>query len=432
MSYSNTELKLNRLSLCNFRKFESYEIDFDAHLTVLVGDNGSGKSTIIDAASIALGSLFQKLENATAPSISTDDARRIFVAQGDMADAQSQFPVVIGASGIAHDDEIQWSRALNSAKARMTRADASNIISVGEYYQKRVSDGDGDLVLPILARYGTDRLWKQEAKLPDALPSRTQGYAEALHASSNASRMNAWFRKQSIWEWQNKRESDLFNAVKRALASCFGVAASASDAMIDFDAELQQLVFTYHDSNGAYRRDGLRSMSDGYRSTLSLIADIAYRMAILNPAMGEDVLRTPGIVLIDEIDLHLHPRWQARILEDLIRIFPNVQLITTTHSPLVVASVPKSNILMLGESSAVTPSTETKGRDASDVLITVLGASSSSESAAELFNAFNSAIDEDDYAGAKGVLRAIEELVGADDPDVIAAKTTLELEELLA
>lgn len=268
--------------------------------------------------------------------------------------------------------------------------------------------------------------------MPDALPSRTRGYVDALHAASDESRMNAWFRKQSIWEWQNKRESDLFNAVKKALASCFEAVASASDAMVDFDAELQQLVFTYRDSNGVYHRDRLRSMSDGYRSTLSLIADIAYRMATLNPAMGGDILKTPGTVLIDEVDLHLHPRWQARILEDLINIFPNVQFVTTTHSPLVVASVPRNNILMLGESSAVMPSTETRGRDASDVLSTVLGASSRPENAAKLFRAFNSAIDEDDYAGAKDTLGAIEDLVGTDDPDVIAAKTTLELEELLA
>lgn len=359
MSYCNTELQINELCVRNFRKFESYEIAFDPHLTVLVGDNGSGKSTIIDAACIALGSLFQKIENATAPSISSDDARRLFVEQGDMADAQSQFPVSVDAKGIAHNEEVRWSRSLNSAKAGMTKADAANIINAGEAYQKYVASGDASFALPILARYGTDRLWKRgSGKGSDTLPNRTQGYADALHAASNETRMNAWFKKQSIWEWQNKRESELFGAIKKALASCFESAASASDAMIDFDAELQQLVFTYCDHNGAYHRDRLRSMSDGYRSTLSLIADIAYRMATLNPAMGADVLKTPGVVMIDEIDLHLHPRWQARILEDLLSIFPNVQFITTTHSPLVVASVPKGNILMLEETSAATSSTE--------------------------------------------------------------------------
>lgn len=92
--------------------------------------------------------------------------------------------------------------------------------------------------------------------------------------------------------------------------------------------------------------------------------------------------------MIDEIDLHLHPRWQARILEDLVRIFPNVQFILTTHSPVVVASVPRGNIRILGEDAATVPAMETRGRDAGDILNTVLGASSRPEEAARLFDLF--------------------------------------------
>ena len=244
--------------------------------------------------------------------------------------------------------------------------------------------------------------------------------------------MNAWFKRQSLWEWQNKRESAVFTAVKKALATCFDSAASIDNAMVDYDAELQQLIFTFRDANGIYHRDRLHSMSDGYRGTISLIADIAYRMATLNPALREHVLETPGAVLIDEIDLHLHPRWQARILDDLVRIFPNVQFITTTHSPVVVASVPRNNIRILEECSTAIPATETRGRDASDILNTVLGATSRPENVMQLFASFNRAIDEEDYRTAKDVIINIESLIGGDDPDVIAAKTTLELEELLS
>ena len=287
-------------------------------------------------------------------------------------------------------------------------------------------------MLPILARYGTDRLWKQDGPSSDILPNRTMGYEDALQAASNDSRMNAWFKRQSLWEWQNKRESAVFTAVKKALATCFDSAASIDNAMVDYDAELQQLVFTFRDANGIYHRDRLHSMSDGYRGTISLIADIAYRMATLNPALREHVLETPGVVLIDEIDLHLHPHWQARILDDLVRVFPNVQFITTTHSPVVVASVPRNNIRILEECSTAIPAIETRGRDASDILNTVLGATSRPENVMQLFASFNRAIDEEDYRTAKDVIINIESLIGGDDPDVIAAKTTLELEELLS
>lgn len=136
--------------------------------------------------------------------------------------------------------------------------------------------------------------------------------------------------------------------------------------------------------------------------------------------------------MIDEIDLHLHPRWQARILEDLVRIFPNVQFIVTTHSPVVVASVPRGNIRILGEDAAMVPAMETRGRDAGDILNTVLGASSRPEEAGRLFDLFNSAVDEERFDDARLALQKLEEFVGVDDPDVVAAKTTLELEELLS
>ncbi len=141
-------------------------------------------------------------------------------------------------------------------------------------------------------------------------------------------------------------------------------------------------------------------MSDGYRGTLGLFAGIAYRMAMLNPALGDRVLKTPGVVMIDGIDLHLHPLWQARILEDLVRIFPNVPLIVTTHSPVVVASVPRDSICILDGETTSVPAKETHGRDAGDILNTVLDASSRPEEAAQLFDAFNRAVAEGRHADA--------------------------------
>lgn len=431
MGFANNSYLINKLEVCNFRKFESISVEFERQLTVLVGDNGVGKSTLIDAASIALGTLFQKIENAKAPGITPDDAHGAVIKQGDMFDVQSRYPVTIGADGIVLGKNAHWSRSLNTAKGRATIADAAAVVDAGARLQKLVGSGD-TVVLPILARYGTDRLWARTEPKDQSLPNRTRGYEGALQASSNDARMNAWFKSQSIWEWQNRRDSALFSAVKRALASCFDAAASTVDAMVDFDAELGQLVFTYSTADGNYHRDRIHSMSDGYRGTLSLFADIAYRMAMLNPALGDRVLETPGVVMIDEIDLHLHPRWQARILEDLVRIFPNVQFIVTTHSPVVVASVPRGDIRVLDGEAVSVPATETRGRDAGDILNTVLDASSRPEEAVQLFDAFNRAVDKGRHADARVELEKLEAFVGADDPDVVAARTTLELEELLS
>ena len=218
MGFANTGCELANSKISNFRRFESLSIDFDQQLTVLVGDNGTGKSTLIDAASIALGTLFHKIEYATSPSISSDDARSVVIKQGDMTVVQPQYPVVISAAGVVANESISWTRSLNSAKGRTTRADAKIIVNAGEQIQQLAAADDSDLVLPILARYGTDRLWKQDGPSSDILPNRTRGYEDALQAASNDSRMNAWFKRRSLWNGRTK-ESAVFTAVKKALAT---------------------------------------------------------------------------------------------------------------------------------------------------------------------------------------------------------------------
>lgn len=116
MSFANTELRISELRISNFRKFDSYSIDFDQQLTVLVGDNGTGKSTLIDAVCVALGTLFHKIEHAKSLPVSPDDARGAVIQQGEMMVVQPQYPVKVAATGIIADVASSWSRSLNSAK----------------------------------------------------------------------------------------------------------------------------------------------------------------------------------------------------------------------------------------------------------------------------------------------------------------------------
>lgn len=131
--------------------------------------------------------------------------------------------------------------------------------------------------------------------------------------------------------------------------------------------------------------------------------------------------------MIDEVDLHLHPRWQAKILGDLANIFPNVQFIVTSHSPIVVASVPRENVRMLDGERAVVPSVETYGHDSNSILAAILQASARPEGLVALFETFYDDIDKGQYEAAGKILGQIEEKIGSDDPELIAAKTTLEL-----
>lgn len=129
----------------------------------------------------------------------------------------------------------------------------------------------------------------------------------------------------------------------------------------------------YRETNGELMRMSINQLSDGYKSTISLVADIAYRMAVLNPQLlGEVCSETDGVILIDEVDLHLHPTWQQRILSDLTAIFPKVQFIVSTHAPAVINTVKSENVVMLDDGEAYMPSGEVHGKDTNTIISSVM------------------------------------------------------------
>src|SRR5690606_15426040 len=110
-------------------------------------------------------------------------------------------------------------------------------------------------------------------------------------------------------------------------------------------------------------------------AVICLVADIARRICLLNPQLGKDVIRqTPGVVLIDELDVHLHPRWQRRIVNGLKAAFPCVQFIASSHSPQVLGELQPEEIILLREGGTSQPQVS-YGLDSSQVLEEIMGAS---------------------------------------------------------
>ena len=132
----------------------------------------------------------------------------------------------------------------------------------------------------------------------------------------------------------------------------------------------------------------------------------------------------------DEVDLHLHPRWQARILGDLCTVFPNVQFIVTSHAPMVISSVPKKRVRILGEDRAYAPTRESYGLAANDVLTGIMGAGDRQPEVRRLLDEFGRHFDAEDFDSAERALGELECLVGADNPDVVAARSALAFERL--
>lgn len=425
---------IKTIKLKNFRCFENFSAELNDKLTVVVGNNGSGKSTLLDAISIALGTYLVPFPEGSKLTIAKDDVLNKSFDIGSVVELQAQYPVEICVSGLLNGNEITWKRALNSAEGRTTISDAKELISIARGLQKQIQNGEKPL-LPIISYYGTGRLWaqKRERKVVSRVTkfNRQMGYMDCLDAASNEKLMLKWFEKMTLQAAISGKIAPELLAVKSAICQCFAGITGYQDIDVQFNLDTHELDIIYLAEDANHKRYSMKHLSDGYKNTLSMIADIAYRMAVLNPWLLENVLKeTPGIVLIDEIDLHLHPLWQQRIIEDLKRIFPKIQLIVSTHAPLVINSVNRENLLIMADMQAANPVIETYGKDANAVLNSIMGADERPKAVKRQFEKFYEALAEENYDFADEVLHKIEDEIGADDPELNGAKVSLALERI--
>lgn len=429
-------MKIHHIAIQNYRGFENFQTNLHPKLSVIVGNNGAGKSTLLDAISIAAGTFFSGLDGIPATSIAKEDVTCKSFHMGSVIDLQPQYPAVISAEGELYHRDIQWTRSLNGVNGRTTTVDAKQIIATAEEIQAKIREGDTEVILPIISYYGTGRLWaqKKEKKGSDNLVqfSRLSGYIDALAAESNEKLMLKWFEKMTIQQAQRGKISPELAAVEKAVSLCFSGITEAAEATAQFNLDTHNLDILYTEQNGEKKRIPMKNLSDGYKNTIGMIADIAYRMAVLNPQLLDRVLtETPGIVLIDEVDLHLHPRWQQRILGDLQMLFPNVQFIVSTHAPLVISSVKKENLIVLDNCGQTAPlPSEVYGKDANYILGGVMESKIRPAPVQEMFDRFYQTLETEDFSLAQRELDAIETAIGADDPELTQARITLALEQI--
>lgn len=436
-------MKLKKVRITNYRCFKEADIDFDEHTTLIVGKNGAGKTAILDAVAVAISTFLLGIDGGVSRSISKDDARYEFHDLDGTVDPQHQFPVNIESTGDCLDNyNVKWVRSLNSESGNTTVKEARELTNISKDTQKRIMTGDKSLILPLISYYGTGRLYaqKKEKKNIKSLTEfkRQVGYVDCMAAESNEKLMLNWFQIQTLKSLQEQQRTGivekplLLKTVESAICKCFERISGSKNADIMFDLDTHRLVLNFESTDGSLQKFAMDEMSDGYKNTLSMIGDIAYRMAVLNPMLGDKVLEeTPGVVVIDEIDLHLHPQWQQTIISDLNTIFPKIQFIVGSHAPAVINSVAKEQICILDNGGIYMPVAQTYGRDANSILREVMKVSERPTDIKQRMNLFYSYMDENNYKEADKVLTEIEAIVGTTDPDIAAARTSLDLEKIL-
>ena len=194
---------------------------------------------------------------------------------------------------------------------------------------------------------------------------------------------------------------------------------------VEYDDQSDELVFITN-SNAL----PVRYLSAGYQSLIWMILDIAYRMALLNPDLLERIDETPGVILIDELDMHLHPKWQWKVVEALKKTFPNVQFIAATHSPIIISSCENVNIITVDEYKRIFYENSPYGMDVNYALDNCQDSRALPEDIQKLVDEFSENIDKEDLKAAKKNLCQLKEILGEGHPKVTWAEATLELEEL--
>lgn len=425
-------MKIKNIKLKNFRCFEELVIELNERCNVIVGVNGAGKSTILDALAISIGTYFAKIPTAYSLPIQKEDVLRKSYLTGSIISTEYQFPVVISTEGIANGKFIEWSRELNGLKNKTTVKNASNLIEVGHIQQQNIQNGVTDTTLPIFAYYGTGRLYKKKnnriTKLDIKKSSRLDGYTDALSLGTNEKQLLRWFEDMTLIKIQEDREIPELKTVKTAIEKCFKIGnKDVTDVSINYSVKSKDIEVSYR-KNNEIEKLPLHMFSDGIRITLTMVADIATRMAKLNPQLLDNVLETPGVILIDEIDMHLHPSWQSRIITSLLETFTNIQIITTTHSPIVISNIESEYLRILKNNEIMNPSTN-YNRELDDIVNNIMETDYRPEEVRNLINQINQNIDNEELEEAKELLDNLKDILGETDSEVISARNSIELEE---
>ncbi|MGR3072724.1 AAA family ATPase [Vibrio vulnificus] len=439
-------MKIKALTLKNFRGFKEFECTFKPGINVLVGLNGFGKSSLLDAITVAYGQFMSGFGTSTDRAIRDNDIHLGKIASGEHGfTMESQFPVVVSAQSFGDyvdDFPIEWSRARNTQKSTGTKV--SELVNVAKRLEKIVQDG-AQPHLPVIACYGTDRLWNQSFDTSSDMPklgkmSRLEGYRDWDKPSSGYKTFANWLYQetmasfeQSMKQQQQRMAGNLVSgnvheAHLTALQKAINAVLEPSGwSNVHYSATEKQVVAT-HEVQGNVP---ISLLSDGVRNMIGMVADIARRAIQLNPHEGDHVIREAhGIVLIDEVDMHLHPQWQRHILGGLQKAFPNIQFIVTTHSPLVISDIKNVHVNLLDNPEKATQVPDLYGQDANSVLLEIMNTDIRNAEVNEQLGDLLDAIHQGDLNKAKSIVATLEQELPNANLELAKAKLLLRKKEL--
>jgi predicted ATP-binding protein involved in virulence len=411
-------MKITSIHLENYRKFISLKMNLNEDFNVIIGANGSGKTTVMEALTVALGSLLIALPNTQSESIKASDAREIITNNHGLLTREAFYPISVHAGGLWNGGSGRWTRSLNGSENKTTHGDAGEIKEFASTLLEGLRTHD-ETILPLVAYYDARgmRSAKRESKVRSELGSRLLGYWNCLAGEANLKEQRRWMMEQELAAFQGSPRVPHLDAIERAVLSCINEERTA--VAFRYDAQLKDLAVEWGDG----RKEPLERLSAGYQRIISIVVDLAWRACTLNPALGASApAKIEGVVLVDELDMHLHPTWQHRVIGDLRRTFPKLQWITTTHSPTLLTHTRREwlRVLSAEEIQEVGEFKRgLKGRQIGDILLHVMGASLRDQGTREALDEAAQAIERGELERASAKIAELCAQLGEEDEDVM-------------
>lgn len=413
-------MRIDQLQLKNFRKFEELTLNLHPRLTLLVGANGSGKTSVLDGLSVAIGSWLLGLSRFSdackSRSIHKEELRLKFY-ENEARKTYSylyQCPSVVGAKGEIQGQKMEWIRTLESVKGRTTRGGAARLKAFSERAGRKVLL-DQEVTLPLLSYYGTGRVWQQPNDLKrrrvtantKEKKSPFEGYRNSHDPRADAKGLFQWIQTQQYISLEEGATTVELSAVRKAILSCI-----EGGQKMSFSVKLADLIIGIKGQG----RQPFNNLSEGYRNMVAMVGDIAHKAVTLNPHLGASApFKTPGIVLIDEIDLHLHPTWQRTVIGSLQKNFPAIQFVCTTHSPQIISEVPApkdASVVLLKSEEPPVYVQQSEGMDSNWILRHLMGAAERPGEMTKALSDLDKLIEDREYEKAKEDISKLEKRYG--------------------
>jgi len=414
-------MRVARLKVANLRAIEAAEFRFQPGFNLIVGVNGVGKTSGLDALSVCLSAIVKHGNRLRAhvDAFTVDDIRV-------SADALTvECGVTIDAT--EHSYLIHKPRETSAAQEKQVGMPREQVHDTPEKAgfvgaPPAAATGDEPDGRPLAVLFSTNRAVPSE-RAPSkgvAVGGIATAFADALTSRElRLGEFAAWMRVQQALKGENAAAGRVLAAFERAVARFL---PGYANLRVDADARPRLLI------DRGTTTVAVRQLSDGERGTLALVLDLTRRLSQANPAMTDPAAQAEAVVLIDEIDLHLHPKWQRKIVRNLEAAFPRCQFIATTHSPQVIGEVEHDQIQIIANGQVYSPP-HSFGMDSSQVLEEIMDADPRTHKIKELLARISAEVGQQQFASARNSLTTLVERMGEDDPEVTRLRTLLDFME---